>query len=83
MVYSQFRTFEGIGIFKLVLEANGYAEFKSKEGGGNWVLDIVEEDKLTFALYTGTEDDDKKKSLEMYLMEIGSLFHHHWKLNLD
>ena len=64
MVYSQFRTLEGIGIFKLVLEANGYAEFKIRnEGGGNWVLDIAEEDrgKPTFALYTGTEDDDTKE----------------------
>ena len=75
MVYSQFRTLEGIGIFKLVLEANGYAEFKiKKEGGGNWVLDIAEEDrgKPTFALYTGTEDDDKKEI-------IRNVFNGDWK----
>ena len=46
MVYSQFRTLEGIGIFKLVLEANGFAEFKLKKEGGNWVLDIKEEDRV-------------------------------------
>ena len=28
LVYSQFRTLEGIGIFKLVLEANGFTQFK-------------------------------------------------------
>ena len=28
LVYSQFRTLEGIGILKLILEANGYAQFK-------------------------------------------------------
>ena len=63
------------GIFKLVLEANGYAEFKiKKEGGGNWVLDIAEEDrgKPTFALYTGTEDDDKKEI-------IRNVFNGDWK----
>ena len=27
LVYSQFRTLEGIGIFKLVLLANGFVEF--------------------------------------------------------
>ena len=28
LIYSQFRTLEGIGILKFVLEANGYAHFK-------------------------------------------------------
>ena len=28
LVYSQFRSMEGIGIFALALEANGYAQFK-------------------------------------------------------
>ena len=31
MVYSQFRTLEGIGIFSLALEANGYRQFKLKK----------------------------------------------------
>ena len=63
MVYSQFRTLEGIGIFKLVLEANGFAEFKIKKVGGNWLLDIPEEErgKPTFALYTGTESPEEKE----------------------
>lgn len=63
MIYSQFRTLEGIGIFKLVLEANGFAEFKIKKTGGNWLLDIAEEDKgkPTFALYTGTESPEEKE----------------------
>lgn len=30
LLYSQFRTIEGIGIFKLVLEANGFVELKLK-----------------------------------------------------
>ena len=30
LVYSQFRTIEGIGVFSLILEANGYTEFKIK-----------------------------------------------------
>jgi len=62
LVYSQFRTLEGIGIFAEVLKANGFAEFKLKNTGG-WDIDIKEEDagKPTFALYTGTEGDDEKE----------------------
>ena len=64
LVYSQFRTLEGIGIFKMVLEANGFAQFKiKKDAGGVWNLDISEEDrgKPTFALYTGTESAEEKE----------------------
>ena len=31
LIYSQFKTLEGIGIFKLVLKQNGFAEFKLKK----------------------------------------------------
>ena len=64
LVYSQFRTLEGIGIFKLVLEHNGFTSFKIKKtGSGETKLDISEEDrgKPMFGLYTGTETDDEKE----------------------
>ena len=63
LIYSQFRTLEGIGIFRLVLLANGFAEFKLKNTGGNWGLDISEEDmtKPKFVLYTGTETAEYKE----------------------
>jgi hypothetical protein len=65
LIYSQFRTLEGIGIMKLVLEANGFAQFKIKrnESTGSWVVDMREEDmgKPTFALYTGTETAEEKE----------------------
>lgn len=64
LVYSQFRTLEGIGIFKLVLEQNGFAQFKIKKNtSGIWELDIDEDDrgKPTFALYTGTESAEEKE----------------------
>ena len=39
LVYSQFRTAEGIGIFCLVLEKNGFARFKiKKDTNGIWKL---------------------------------------------
>ena len=64
LVYSQFRTLEGIGIFKMVLEANGFTQFKiKKDATGVWDLNISEEDrgKPTFALYTGTESAEEKE----------------------
>ena len=64
LIYSQFRTLEGIGIFKLVLEANGFTQFRIKKNTrDDWVLDISEEDKgkPTFALYTGTETAEEKE----------------------
>ena len=63
LVYSQFRTVEGIGVFRLVLLANGFAEFKVRRDPDGWQLDMTEEDlqKPTFALYTGTESDDEKE----------------------
>jgi hypothetical protein len=64
LVYSQFRTLEGIGIFTLVLEQNGFAQFKlKKDEAGVWQIDIPDEDrgKPTFALYTGTETKEEKE----------------------
>ena len=66
LVYSQFRTAEGIGIFSLVLEKNGFARFKIKKTSlGTWEIDIsqVDEGKPTFALYTGTETAEEKEIL--------------------
>jgi len=64
LLYTQFRTIEGIGVLKLVLEANGYAEFKLKKSTtGTWSVAVSEADKNKpkFALYTGTENDEEKE----------------------
>jgi hypothetical protein len=66
LVYSQFRTAEGIGIFSLVLEKNGFARFRIKKNNLNiWEIDIREGDegKPTYALYTGTETSEEKEML--------------------
>jgi hypothetical protein len=66
LVYSQFRTAEGIGLFSLVLEKNGFARFKIKKNSQNvWEIDISEinEGKPTYALYTGTETSEEKEML--------------------
>ena len=66
LLYSQFRTIEGIGILKLILEANGYAQFKiQKKAENEW--EMVEEaedaEKPKFILYTGTETTEEKEIL--------------------
>jgi len=63
LVYSQFRTLEGIGIFSIALEANGFAQLKLKRTAFSWELDMSEEDwmKPHYALYTGTEDTEEKE----------------------
>ena len=63
LIYSQFRSLEGIGMFSLVLNANGFTQFKIKKEGDSWAMDIAaeDEDKPTYALYTGTEDADEKE----------------------
>ena len=66
LVYSQFRTAEGIGLFSLVLEKNGFARFRIKKNHLNiWEIDIpeVDEGKPTYALYTGTETSEEKEML--------------------
>lgn len=75
LVYTQFRTLEGIGIFKLVLEANGFTQFKLKNVSGTWKIDILPEDmdKPKFALYTGTETAEEKET-------IRNIFNGDWEL---
>jgi hypothetical protein len=64
LVYSQFRTAEGIGLFTLVLNKNGFTQFKIKKNSlGLWEIAIPEGDegKPTYALYTGTETVEEKE----------------------
>ena len=76
LIYSQFRTLEGIGIFKLVLDQNGYTEFKIKKDlNGEYILDIDKDDigKEMYALYTGTETPEEKEI-------IRNVLNSNWKL---
>ena len=64
LVYSQFRTAEGIGLFCKVLDKNGFTRFRiKKNASGIWTTDIPEIDKgkPTYALYTGTETSEEKE----------------------
>jgi hypothetical protein len=68
LIYTQFRTLEGIGILKLIFEQNGMMHFKiSKAADGQWFIDVPEEILASrlpgFILYTGTETPEEKEIL--------------------
>ena len=70
LIYSQFRTLEGIGILSLILKQNGWAEFKiSKTSNGIWKINMNNADleKPCFALYTGTEEEEEKEIIRNIL----------------
>ena len=43
LIYSQFRTLEGIGILKIILDANGFTQFKIHKINNEWKINISEE----------------------------------------
>ena len=52
----------------MVLEQNGFAQFNiEKDSGGVWrvVSNPGDEEKQKYALYTGTEDKEKKEILRL------------------
>ena len=63
LLYSQFLTIEGIMLFTKVLDAKGYAEFKLKRVGGEWVVNIPEEaySKPLYVTYIGTKTSEEKE----------------------
>lgn len=63
LLYSHFRTIEGIGILRMILLSNGFAEFKLRKVSDGWEIDELEEDvgKPRFVLYTGTESAEEKE----------------------
>ena len=73
LIYSQFRTIEGIGVLRLVLLANGFAEFKLQNSSDGWSIVKNPEDagKPRFVLYTGTETIEEKEI-------IRNVFNNNW-----
>jgi hypothetical protein len=70
LIYSQFRTLEGIGILSLILKHNGWAEFKiNKTSAGIWKINMNRQDldKPCYALYTGTENAEEKEIIRNIL----------------
>ena len=75
LLYSQFRTLEGIGILKIILEKNGFVEFKLMRTSGDWTIQNfdINPEKPRFVLYTGTESAEEKEI-------IRNIFNSSWDL---
>ena len=70
LIYSQFKTLEGIGIFKLVLKENGFAEFKLKKSvSGEYSFEVNPDDigKPMYASYSGDETPEEREIIKNVL----------------
>jgi hypothetical protein len=66
LVYSNFKTLEGVGLFGLALEAQeGYRKLDIVSEGGKWRLagDVGAADTPRYITYTGDEDREKRNIL--------------------
>jgi hypothetical protein len=72
LLYSNFRRLEGIGIFRILLQYQGFRELQVLKGPtGEYMITITNnvysketeftEDSPIFALYTGTENDEQRE----------------------
>ena len=71
LIYSQFRTLEGIELLKTVLEVNGFERFSIvKNDLGLWELGKMDQKNLNS--YFIRVQKLRKKILKTYLMAIGN-----------
>jgi len=64
LLYSQFRNMEGLDIFSIALNVNGFKRFRLvKDSTGRYEVsrDALEGDEWCYAMYTGEEDSDERE----------------------
>ena len=67
LLYSQFRNMEGLAIFSLALDVNGFSRFElSKNSNGMFeisrkTMNSMNDNELLYALYTGEETSDERE----------------------
>ena len=78
LLYSQFKTLEGLGIFKLILKRNNFIELKLKKNtSGEYILDITDSELLSiqskeyniklFASHSGDETPEERDIIKNIL----------------
>jgi hypothetical protein len=78
LVYSQFKTLEGLGIFAAVLRASPekFLPLDIQKVGGEWAIPepLMVADRPRYILYTGDQDAEKRKLLlQLYNADLASL----------
>ena len=79
LVYSQFKTLEGLGIFAAALRfADKYLPLDIQKVGGEWVIPealmTADKGRPRYILYTGDQDLEKRRLLlQLYNADISSL----------
>jgi len=61
LVYSQHKTLEGLGVFRAILEANGFQQYKLIKKQGIWEEDpSMKKGVPSYGLYTGDENAEER-----------------------
>lgn len=73
LIYTQFRKIEGVGILKIILEKNGWSEFKLKKENGEWVVHPESlNTKPKFMIFKGN-GEDTQLLLKIYNMDKNNI----------
>lgn len=76
LVYSQFRSVEGLMVFSMVLDKNGYCEFKIKKGkSGEWELRIDPKDyhKKKYIKFSTAKKDETSILMSIFNSDFNKL----------
>jgi superfamily II DNA or RNA helicase len=68
-VYSQYRSLEGLGLFALILNHNGFQPYKMVKEGGQWREGEMKKGVPAYAFYTGEETKEEKELMRLIFNE--------------
>jgi len=68
-VYSQYRSLEGLGMFALALNHNGFQPYKLVKEGGQWREGQMEKGVPAYAFYTGEETKEERELARLVFNE--------------
>jgi len=69
-VYSQYQSLEGLGVFRTILDANGWQQFRLVKEGDQWIVDkTLDPKKPAYSLYIGGQGSAYEDERE-YLRQI-------------
>jgi hypothetical protein len=60
-VYSEYKSLEGLGLFGLILNHNGFQKYKLVKDGGQWREGEMEKGVPAYCTYTGDESEEERE----------------------